>query len=154
LIALLNETVLWWHWIVFGIVLLILEMSTGTFFMLGLGVAAIVVGIIDASIGTSFTVEVGIWLVFSLLAIAAWFKWLKEDPLTDSGQSNYRLDTLGVVMEDIQPHSRGKVTFDTPVLGNTSWHATAKVDIDKDTRVQIVQVNGQLIEVKPIETNI
>jgi len=151
MIALLNESVLWWHWIVFGIVLLILEMSTGTFFMLGLGVAAIVVGIIDVTVDTSFTLELGIWLVFSLLAIATWFKWFREEPLTDSGQSNYRLDTLGIVMEDIQPHSRGKVTFDTPVLGNTSWHATAKVDIDKNTRVQIVQVNGQLIEVKPLE---
>jgi len=148
--ALLNETVLWWHWIVFGIVLLILEMSTGTFFMLGLGVAAIIVGIIDTTMNTSFTVELSVWMLLSILAIAAWFKWFREPPLTDSGQSNYRLDTLGIVMEDIQPHSRGKVTFDTPVLGNTSWHATAKVDIDKDTRVQIVQINGQLIEVKPI----
>ena len=150
MIEFLNETVLWWHWIVLGIILLILEMNMGTFFMLGLGVAAIVVGIIDTTMGTSFTVELSIWMVLSILAIAAWFKWLREPHLTDSGQSNYRLDTLGIVMEDIQPHSRGKVTFDTPVLGNTSWHATAKVDIDKDTRVEIVQINGQLIEVKPI----
>jgi len=151
MIALLNETVLWWHWIVFGIILLILEMSTGTFFMLGLGVAAIIVGIIDTTLSTSFTLELSIWMVLSILAIAAWFKWFREPPLTDSGQSNYRLDTLGVVMEDIQPHSRGKVTFDTPVLGNTSWHAISKVDIDKDTRVQIVQVNGQLIEVEALK---
>jgi len=149
-IALLNETVLWWHWIVFGIALLILDMTMGTFFILGLGVAAIIVGVIDTLVDTSFTVELTIWMILSILAIAAWFKWFREPPLTDSGQSNYRLDTLGIVMEDIQPHSRGKVTFDTPVLGNTSWHATAKVDIDKDTRVQIVQINGQLIEVKPI----
>ena len=151
MIALLNESVLWWHWIIFGIILLILEMSTGTFFMLGLGVAAIVVGIIDATVGTSFTVELSIWVVLSILAIMAWFKWFRENPITDSGQSNYRLDTLGIVMEDIQPHSRGKVTFDTPVLGNSSWHATAKVDINKDTRVQIVQINGQLIEVEPVK---
>jgi len=151
MIALLNETVLWWHWIVFGIILLILEMSTGTFFMLGLGVAAIIVGIIDSFIGISFTLELSIWVVLSILAIAAWFKWFRENPITDSGQSNYRLDTLGIVMEDIQPHSRGKVTFDTPVLGNTSWHAISKVDIDKNTRVQIVQINGQLIEVEPVK---
>jgi len=150
MITLLNETVLWWHWIVFGTILLILEMSTGTFFMLGLGVAAIIVGIIDSTMSTSFTAELSIWMVLSILAIAAWFKWFRENPITDSGQSNYRLDTLGLVMEDIQPHSRGKVTFDTPVLGNSSWHATAKVDIDKGTRVQIVQINGQLIEVKPL----
>jgi membrane protein implicated in regulation of membrane protease activity len=150
-ITLLNETVLWWHWIVFGILLLIVEMSTGTFFMLGLGVAAIVVGTIDALVNTSFTVELTIWMILSVLAIMAWFRWFRENPVTDSGQSNYRLDTLGIVVEEIQPHSRGKVTFDTPVLGNTSWHATSKVDIDKNTRVRIVEINGQLIQVEPIQ---
>jgi membrane protein implicated in regulation of membrane protease activity len=150
LIESLNETVLWWHWIVLGITLLILEMSLGTFFILGLGVAAIAVGIIDVFIQTTFTTELSIWMVLSVLAITAWFKWFRQNPITESGQSNYRLDTLGTVIEDIQPHSRGKVTFDTPVLGNTSWHATSKIDIDKNTRVRIVQINGQLIEVEPL----
>ena len=150
MIAFLNETVLWWHWIVFGILLLILEMSTGTFFILGLGVAAIVVGILDTLLGTSFTVELSIWILLSVLAIAAWFKWFREPPATDSGQSNYRLNTLGTVLEDIHPHARGKVIFDTPVLGNTLWHATSKVNLDKDTRIKIVEVNGQLIEVEPV----
>jgi len=150
LIGFLNETVLWWHWIVFGIVLLIIEMSTGTFFILGLGVAAIVVGIIDTLFSTSFTVELVIWMLLSVLTIAAWFKWFKEPPVTDSGQSNYRLDTLGTVLEEIHPHARGKVTFDAPVLGNTSWHATSKVDLEKNMRVKIVEINGQLIEVEPL----
>ena len=150
MIAFLNETVLWWHWIVFGIVLLIIEMNTGTFFILGLGVAAIIVGVLDTLLGTSFTAELGIWMVLSVLAIAAWFKWFREPPVTDSGQSNYRLDTLGTVLEEIHPHARGKVTFDSPVLGNTSWHATSKVDLDKNTRVKIVEINGQLIEVEPV----
>lgn len=151
MIVFLNETILWWHWIVFGIVLLILEMTIGTFFMLGLGISAILVGVIDTLFNTSFAQELSIWMILSLLAIGAWFKWFKEEPITESGQSNYRLDTLGVVTENIQPHSRGKVTFDTPVLGNTSWHATSKVDIDKNTRIKIVQINGQLIEVEPLK---
>jgi membrane protein implicated in regulation of membrane protease activity len=153
LIEFLNETILWWHWIVLGVALLIWDMSMGTFFILGLGVAAIIVGVLDIFLDLSFTVELAIWMILSVLVIAAWFKWFREEPVTESGQSNYRLDTLGVVMEDIQPHSRGKVTFDTPVLGNTSWHAISKVDIDKGTRVKIVQINGQLIEVKPITEN-
>lgn len=150
MIALLNESVLWWHWIIFGILLLIIEMGIGTFFVLGLGVAAIIVGVTDNLFQTTFTQELSLWMILSILAIAAWFKWLREPPVTESGQSNYRLDTLGVVIEDIQPHSRGKVTFDTPVLGNTTWHATAKVNITKNTRVKIVQINGQLIEVEPL----
>jgi len=150
LIEFLNETVLWWHWIVLGIALLILDMSLNTFFILGLGVAAIAVGIIDLFLQTTFTAELSIWMILSILVIAAWFKWFRQNPVTESGQSNYRLDTLGTVIENIQPHSRGKVTFDTPVLGNTSWHATSKIDIDKNTRVKIVQINGQLIEVEPL----
>jgi len=150
MIAILNETILWWHWIVLGVILLIAEMSIGTFFLLGLGIAAILVGIIDVQFDTSFTVELAIWMVLSILAIGIWFKWFREEPVTESGQSNYRLDTLGTVQEDIHPHSRGKVKFDTPVLGNTYWHATSKAVIDTNTRVKIVQINGQLIEVEPL----
>ncbi|MGC9351311.1 MAG: NfeD family protein [Sulfurovum sp.] len=150
MIAFLNEMMLWWHWIILGIILLIIEINLGTFFMLGLGVAAIVVGVIDMLFATTFNTELLIWIVLSLLSIAAWFKWFREPHQTDSGQSNYRLDTLGNVLEEIEPHSRGKVKFDAPVLGNTIWHATAKVRIAKDTRVRIVQINGQLIEVEPV----
>lgn len=150
MIAFLNESMLWWHWIILGIVLLIIEMNIGTFFVLGLGVAAILTGIMDLLFGTTFNTELLVWMILSLLAIAAWFKWFREPQQTDSGQSNYRLDTHGAVEEEITPYNRGKVKFDTPVLGNTVWHATAKVNIPKDTRVKIVQVNGQLIEVEPI----
>jgi len=150
LIEFLNQTVLWWHWVVFGIILLILEMSSGTFIMLGLGVAAIFVGLLDSIMGTSFTTELSIWMLLSILSIAAWFKWVKDPTISHTGQSNYTLDTLGTVIEEIHPHDRGKVIFDTPVLGNTTWHATAKKHISKDTRVKIIEVNGQLIEVQKV----
>jgi len=151
MIEFLNETVLWWHWIIFGVILLIIEMNLGTFFILGLGVAAIVVGILDAIAGVSFAVEISVWMILSVLSIMAWLKWFKQESISNSGQSNYSLDTIGTVIKEIRPHSRGKVTFDTPVLGNSSWHATSKIDIDKNRRVKIVQINGQLIEVEPIQ---
>jgi len=150
MIEILNSSMLWWHWIVIGIILLIIEMNIGTFFMLGLGVAAILVGIMDMLLETSFNTELFSWMLLSVISIGIWYKWFREDPVSNSGQSNYRLNTLGTVIEDIDPHSRGKVKFDTPVLGNTSWHATSKVDIDKQTRIKIVQISGQLIEVEPI----
>ena len=152
MIEFLNESILWWHWIVFGIMLLIVDMTLATFFILGLGAAAVIVGAIDLLVMTTFTQELSIWMVLAILIIAGWFKWFRQKPLTQSGQSNYRLDTLGTVTEAIEPHSRGKVTFDTPVLGNTTWHATSKIALDANTRVQIVQINGQLIEVEPLHT--
>ena len=150
MITFLNETILWWHWIVLGLILLIVEMSTGTFMILGLGVAAILVGIVDNIFSISFSIELMVWMGLSILSIIIWFKFFIRKPVSHSGQSNYKLDTLGMVIEDIQPHARGQVKFDKPVLGNTLWPATSKIELVKDTRVKIIEINGQLIEVAPV----
>jgi len=150
MLILLNETVLWWHWIVIGFILLILEMNTGTFVMLGLGVAAIVVGVLDLTIHTTFTTEVITWTSLSVLSLWAWKKWMKTPHVSDTGQSDHTLDTIGTVTQNIHPHKRGEVTFDTPVLGNTSWHATSTEELSEGTRIKIVEINGQLIAVKKV----
>jgi len=150
MLAVLNETIVWWHWIVLGFILLIMEMNTGTFVMLSLGVAAIIVGVLDISMGISFTSEILIWIVLSVATLWAWKRWVKIEDVSTTGQSDHDFDTQGTVTEEIHPQQRGKVTFDTPVLGNTSWHATANEALKVGTRIQIKEVNGQIIEVKQI----
>jgi len=147
---LLNETIVWWHWLILGFILLILEMSTGTFVMLGLAVASIIVGVLDYFVPMSFQNQILIWILLSLMALWAWRKWVKIPQVSNTGQSDHTLDTLGTVTEEIHPHQRGKVIFDTPVLGNTSWHATSKEEIPKGARIKIVEINGQLIAVSKI----
>lgn len=150
MIALLNESILWWHWIVLGLFLFILEINTGTFILLGFGLASIIVGILAITIELSFLSELSLWIVFCILTLGIWLKWFKPTTVSLSGQSSHTLDTLGMVTHEIHPHSRGKVTFDSPILGSTSWNTTAKVYIPINTRISIVKVNGQLIEVTPI----
>lgn len=148
MIDFLNEIILWWHWIILGILLIIIELSIGTFFILGLGIGAILVGILDLLIGLSFTGALGIWILFSIVSIIIWFKYYKETTISTSGQSNRGLDTLGTVSKEIKANSRGEVVFDAPVLGNTSWDATSKSDIEVGSRVNIKEINGQLIVVE------
>ena len=147
----LISNLLWWHWIVFGILLLILEMFTGTFMLLGLGVAGILVGTIDVLYPISLNTELMIWIIFSFLTISIWFKYMKDNSIETSGQSNYSLDTLGVIEESIPINGRGKVRFDTPVLGNTLWSAQARENLEQGSRVKIIEVKGQLIEVAKIK---
>lgn len=148
MIELLSTELLWWHWIAFGLFLVTLEIFTGTFMLLGLGVAAMLVGAIDNLFKISLEQELILWIVLSILSLLLWFKYLKNPQTEDSGQSNYTLDTLGVVTKEIFHNGRGEVRFDTPVLGNTTWFATSKEDIKEGSRVSIVEVKGQLIEVK------
>ena len=143
----LSTTLLWWHWIAFGLMLLTLEMFSGTFLMLGLGVSAIAVGIIEVLFPMTFEIQLTIWLILSVITIAWWFKYMRDNTVEKTGQSNYTLETQGVVTKAIEPNSRGEVKFDLPVLGNTTWIATSKEKLDINNRVKIIAVKGQLIEV-------
>ena len=150
MIEYLNDSIVWWHWIIVGLVLIISEMATGTFITFGLGLAAVLVGVVDLIIPVGFNYQLLIWIILSVVIIAAMFKWFKSQPtVSESGQSNYRLDTLGTVTEEIHSHKRGSVTFDAPVLGNTKWHASSDSDLKKGSRVEIIEINGQLIKVAP-----
>ena len=144
----LNEIILWWHWIVFGLILLLVELLTGTFFVLTLAISAIFVGIISLIMIISFNSELTLWIVFSLIGIAIWYKLLRNKKTPKVGQSNYKFNTLGTVVKEIDPNKRGKVVFDIPVLGNTTWIATSDQLIKKGERVKIVEVNGELIKVR------
>ncbi len=146
----LSTNLLWWHWIAFGLILLILEIFSGTFLMLGLGVSAIVVGVVDVLFPMTLEMQLSIWLILSVVTIAWWFKYMQENATDKTGQSNYTLDTQGTVTKTIKPNSRGEVKFDLPVLGNTTWVATSKEELHIKSRVKIIEVKGQLIEVATI----
>jgi len=147
----LANTLLWWHWIIFGLLLLILEIFTSTFIMLGLGIGAVIVGISDFIFIISLNQKLFIWSILSIIIIMILFKYFKDNSLKDkSGQSDYAIGVKGIVEEPIEANGRGKVKFNTPILGNTIWHATAKEDIPILSRVKIVDVKGQLIEVEKI----
>jgi len=147
----LTQYITWWHWIVLGILFIIIEMGTGTFITLGFGIAAVIVGLLVLLFGLNFLTQTILWILLSVSIIAVLFKYFKRQPtVSSSGQSDQGLSTLGTVTETIEAHGRGRVRFDHPVLGNTIWHASSDQTIGPGERVAIKEVNGQLIKVRPI----
>ena len=146
----LTTELLWWHWIAFGIFLITLEIFTGTFMMLGLGLTAMLVGIVDNLFHISIEMQLSLWMILSLLSLFIWFRYFKDTNIETSGQSNYSLETEGTIEKETLPNNRGTVRFDSPVLGNTVWTATSKEKIEPNSRVKIVEIKGQLIEVAKI----
>lgn len=147
----LNANIVWWHWIVFGLLLIGLEVLATTFLMLGIGVSAIITGAVTYLFGLSFAVELLLWSVLSALFFALWYRFIRQKNVTQSGQADYRLDTQGTVTEAIRPPGRGRVVFDLPVLGNREWPAFADKVVEADEKVRIVDVSGQLIKVIAIK---
>ncbi len=151
MVEFLTQYITWWHWIILGILFIIIEMGTGTFITLGFGIAAVIVGLLVLIIDMNFLAQTILWILLSVSIIAVLFKYFKKQPtVSSSGQSDQGLDTLGTVTEAIEAHGRGKVRFDHPVLGNTEWHATSDRNTQAGERVSIEEVNGQLIKVTPV----
>src|SRR5262245_45212300 len=63
-------TVLWWHWLVLGLVLVVAELTTvGGFYIIFFGIGALVVGLLAAfDAGGSLPTQV---LLFSLISVVS-----------------------------------------------------------------------------------
>lgn len=150
MIELLSMYMLWWHWLILGSLLIVAEIFIPSFVTIWLGLSALIVGFMDLYFETSFTTEITIWILLSLLFVFLWFKVFKPKGTSHSGQSDNSFDVRGSVTERISKGEKGRVKFDSPVLGDTQWYAIADEDLDEGTRVEIREVRGQLIYVKRV----
>lgn len=141
---------LWWHWVVFGIVLVLLELAVPTFFLVWFGVGAIIVGIALAIFpALSFTWQVVLWIVCAVAFIGLWFKVFKPGfHKTRSGTSKGAVvGEIGLVIRDIRPFEKGQIRFQKPVLGDDVWESIADEEIKAGERVKVLDVEGNVLKV-------
>lgn len=142
--------ILWWHWLVLGLILVAGELATpGGFYLVFFGLAAIVVGLL-ASAGLAGPVTVQV-LGFSVLSVgllllfrARLLSWMQRDPQSPA------IDTLvgevATTIEPLAPHAVGKVE-----LRGTSWSARNASDaaIAAGQRCRVARVEGLMLHVRP-----
>jgi membrane protein implicated in regulation of membrane protease activity len=148
MIEYLASNLLWWHWIVLGLILVVSEIVMPLFIVIWFGLSAMIVGLMDLAFSTSFMTELLVWIVLSVVFLGLWFAFFKDKSVSKSGQSDMALDTKGIVTETIREHEKGKVRFDAPVLGSSKWFAVADEELEVGTSIHIIDVKGQLLKVQ------
>jgi membrane protein implicated in regulation of membrane protease activity len=142
--------ILWWHWLVLGLILVVGELATpGGFYLVFFGLGAIIIGLL-ASVGAAGPVTVQV-LGFSVLSVgllalfrARLLRWMQGDPQSPA------IDTLvgevATTIEPLEPHAVGKVE-----LRGTSWSARNASDapIAAGQRCRVARVDGLMLYVKP-----
>ena len=148
----MDFALLYWHWIVFGIGLMLLEIFLGSFFILWFGAAAIVVGILMVPLpAMSVIAQVLIWAISSTAFAFAWFKLIKplNTDKTKAGLSREALlGEIGQVLRVPNGEQRGKVRFPAPVLGSDEWLIISQEDLDIGDRVSVIDLSGNALIVK------
>jgi len=147
----LDANVAYWHWIVVGVLLAAVEMFVPTFFMLWLGVSAIVVGLLSLVIPMSFAVQMLVWGLLSLVCLVIWFMFVspKMKDRTKSGMAMEALHgKIGTVLEYQQSSSRGLLRFSAPLLGEDEWRFICEQPLNPGDKVAVLDTSGNDLIVK------
>lgn len=138
----------WWHWVVLGMVLIGIEMLTPTFFLMWFGLGALLMGAVVAVLPLGFTAQVLGWAVASLLMTGVWLKFFKNPDRTHAGQAKEGvLGVTGLVTRAIPEMGEGEMMFQRPVLGSDRWPVVADTPIAAGEKARIVDVLGQTLKV-------
>ena len=149
----LDSNMLYWHWIVFGLLLITVELFVTVFVMLWLGAAAIIVGVIHLLIPLDFSAELIIWSVLSALFLLLWHKLVSPRMAnkTLAGLSREAIiGQVGMVIFFSQQESRGKLKFPAPVIGNDEWEFIYSDKLDNGDKVQVIDISGNSLLIKPL----
>ncbi len=141
---------LWLIWIIISILCLILELSSGDFFILCFAIGAAVAAII-AGCGLSLTWQIIIFAIVSALSLLlvrpALLKKLHKPHRERLSNAEALIGQTGRVSEEIDANGYGRVAID-----GDDWKARSSDGsaIEKGTRVRVVKMDSIILTVKPL----
>jgi membrane protein implicated in regulation of membrane protease activity len=143
-------TILWWHWLVLGLILALGEAVTpGGFFIIFFGIAAIAVGVL-AGLGLAGPAWMQLFL-FSVVSVAALalfrgrlLRWMQADPQRPAVDA--LVGEIAIVTAELRPGSVGKVE-----LRGASWSArnVSPETLAPGSRCRVMRVDGLMVDVTP-----
>jgi membrane protein implicated in regulation of membrane protease activity len=137
-----------WFWLSLGLLLGVAEMVAPGFFLMWLGLAALIVGILDYFLPITLAYQVAMFATLSVITVFIGKKFLQENPIeSDDANLNDRgarmTGEIVIVVEPItNGHGRVKV-------GDSVWNARG-IDADIGASVRVIGADGAVLLVEGI----
>jgi inner membrane protein len=145
------EISVYWVWAIIGIVLLIGELTTGTFYLLGISLGAFTVSIIDYFNPLSFKSQLLIFAIVAPIGILLSIKLLKKEKnRTLAGQSNdFSKDSVGNVIKN-NSSSVGDIEFQMPIMGSKKWQFVSDQQLVEGDKAKVLSIEGNYLKVSKV----
>jgi membrane protein implicated in regulation of membrane protease activity len=138
------------NWLMFGLVLMILETITGTFYLICFGVAAMVVAALTYLFDLGFVGQLISFAGISpvvLKILLSKFKKNKKD--LKVGQSEGEaIGKLGHIVGDVNPMNSGIIHFGTAIMGSRSWLVVSEETIKIGEAARVIGIEGNYLRVE------
>jgi membrane protein implicated in regulation of membrane protease activity len=144
--------ILYWHWLVIGMILLIAEMLLPSFIAFWFGLGGLIVGVLLLLVPSlSFTLQLLLWAVSSIAFTVLWFRLFKPmmSDRTKAGMAREAiLGETGQVIKAPQEGQSGYVRFATPLLGSEEWPFYCQQEAAVGDRVYVIDISGNTLVVE------
>jgi len=135
-----------WNWLIFGVVLMALELAAPGIFLFWLGLAALLVGLTSFALDLSWQMQILLFALFAAAAVPLWRRLARNSAAVSLSNPflNRRADALvGRVFTLEKPIVDGSGTVR---IDDTVWRV-AGPDTPAGSRVRIVQADGASLTV-------
>ncbi len=137
-----------WGWIILAAVLMAAEILVPGYFLIWLGAAAALTGVIFLFIAGPWQAQLAVFAVLSLISLYGWFKVMKASNGTasDKPDLNRRLEAMvgrEFVLEEPIQSGRGRVR-----VADSVWLVTGP-DLASGGRVRVIGFEGAVLLVEP-----
>ena len=140
-----------WVWGAIGLILLAVEMATGTFYILWFGVSALSVAIaLWVFPNTPQALQFVMFAGLSISSLAIWkLNYKKTETHSRVGQAQgEEIGRTGTVVEACSPAQNGKIQFTQGLMGSREWTAVSNEIIDAGAEATVVAVEGNALRVR------
>lgn len=145
--------IVWWYWLIFGMLLILAEMLIPSFTLFWFGLAGLLIAVVLVFLpDLAFSLQLLFWALGSIVFTILWFKYFKPTMIdrTKAGVSREAvIGETGIVIKVPQNELRGTVRFSMPLLGNDEWEFICQGDCAVGDRVEVIDVSGNTLIVKP-----
>ncbi len=138
-----------WNWLIFGVILMALELLAPGVFLFWLGLAALLAGLLSFAVHPSWQLQILMFAIFAAAAVPLWRRLARAGGATGASNRflNKRADALvGRVFTLEKPIIDGSGTVR---IDDTVWRV-AGPDAPAGSRVKIVQADGASLTVATV----
>ena len=138
----------WQVWAVVAVLCLILELSSGDFFIICFSIGA-VAAVVGSALGMNVYWQVALFVAFTLLALFTVrplaLRWLHKNEPNRASNADALLGRTGRVTDAIEAGAAGYVQIDGDL-----WKAVSKADIAVGTTVRVVGRESTIVTVETL----
>jgi membrane protein implicated in regulation of membrane protease activity len=135
-----------WNWLIFGVLLMALELLAPGVFLFWFGLAALLVGLVSFAFDPSWQLQILMFAIFAAAAVPFWRRVARSNSAVSKSNPflNKRADALvGRIFTLEKPIIDGSGTVR---IDDTIWRV-AGPDVPAGSRVKIVQADGASLTV-------